>query len=72
MAINWLDVEAKARTMKAASVRVIEVTSAVNTNKIAGRSLHADTLAALKTVDGPAARTEAQDAWDDLNAAMTS
>lgn len=70
MAIDWLDIEARARAMKVATVRVIEVSSAVNTNKIAGRPLHADTLAALKTVDGPVVRTEALNAWNDLNAAM--
>lgn len=71
MAIDWTDVEAKARAMKAATVQVILVTHAVNTGSIAGESLHADTLNSLKTVRGPAVRTAAQSAWDDLNAAMT-
>ena len=71
MAIDWIDVEEKARVMKAATVRVIEVTHAVNEGTVAGRELHADTIASLKTVDGPAARTAAQDAWNDLKAAMT-
>ena len=71
MAIDWEDVEAKARGMKMAAVRIIEVTSAVNTGTVAGRELHADTLTALKTIDGPVVRDVARDAWDDLNAAMT-
>lgn len=71
MAIDWVDVEIKAREMRTASVRIIEITNAVNTGKVAGRDLHADTLRDLKTVDGPVARTEAQNAWDDLSAAMT-
>ena len=71
MAIDWIEVEAKARGMKMAAVRIIEVTNAVNTGTIAGRELHADTLAALKTIDGPIVRDAARDAWDDLNAAMT-
>ena len=71
MAIDWIEAEAKFREMKAASVRGIELTHAVNTGLIAGRELHADTLTALKTVDGPVVRDSARDAWDDLNAAMT-
>lgn len=72
MAIDWPDVEAKARAMKVATVRVIEVTSAVNANEIAGRPLHADTLHDLQTIDGPVVRAEALHAWNDLNAAMNS
>ena len=71
MAIDWVGIEEKARAMKAASVRIIQITSAVNAGTIAGTALHADTLVSLKTVSGPIARTEAQNAWDDLNAAMT-
>ncbi len=71
MAIDWIDVEEKARVMKAASVRVISITKAVNAGTVAGRTLHSDTITALKTVDGPIARTAAQDAWNDLKAAMT-
>ena len=71
MPVDWKDIEEKAHAMKTASVRIIQITSAINTGTIAGRALHADTLTGLKTVDGPAARTEAQDAWGNLNAAMT-
>ncbi len=71
MAIDWRDAEAKARVTKRAIVQVMKLTHAVNTGAIEGRPLHADTLADLKTVDGPAARAEARAAWDDLDAAMT-
>jgi hypothetical protein len=71
MAIDWVDAEAKFRAMKIASARGIELTHAVNTGAVAGQPLHADTLVALKTVKGPIVRTAAQDAWNDLNAAMT-
>lgn len=69
---DWKDVEAKARVMKAASVEVIKVASAINRGSIAGRPLHPDTLAGLKTVDAPAARDAALIAWNDLKAAATS
>lgn len=71
MAIDWIDVEEKARVMKAAAAGVIELTHAVNAGSIAGQPFHSDTLTALKTVKGPAVRTAAQNAWNDLNAAMT-
>lgn len=71
MAIDWLEAQAAAEQMKVAAVRVIQITRAVNEHNVAGRPLHADTLAALKSVDGPIARTAANDAWDALSAAMT-
>lgn len=69
---DWIDVEAKARVMKAATVQLIRVASAINTGTIAGRALHPDTLTGLKTVDAPAARDAALLAWNDLKAAATS
>ena len=71
MAIDWVDVEEKARAMKIAAARVIELTHAVNTGSIANQPLHADTVAALKTVKGPLVRAATNHACDDLNAAMT-
>lgn len=71
MAIDWEDLEVKFRIMKAVSARGIELTHAVNTGVIAGENLHADTINALKTVQGPLVRTATRDASDDLDAAMT-
>lgn len=71
MAINFEDIATKAATMKAAAAKVKALAEAINTGTIAGVALHADTLNTLRTVEGPAARTEANDAWDALNAAMT-
>lgn len=72
MAIDWEDAELKATAMRIATVNVITLIKQVRTGKTAsGRALHADTISDLKTVDGPAVRTAAQNAWNDLNAAMT-
>lgn len=69
---DWLDVHTKAAAMKNASVRIMQITSAIMEPKIAGRTISQETLNGLMTTDSVAARAEAHAAWDELDAAMTT
>jgi len=73
MAVDFQEVSEKARTMITAAKTVLDLADTVErgTEKATGKALAAVTITELKTIDGPAARTAANVAWDALDTAMT-